>query len=105
MDVIFIAMFAVIGIVFLVFIFLAIWIVKPWLRSFLSGGKIALFQIVGMRLRRSPVDMLIDAYITFVQRGEPIRMNVIESHYIAHQNRIHSTNDLIDSLEKSRKAN
>ncbi len=72
---------------------------KPWLRSFFSGGKISVFQIIGMRLRGSPVNLLVDTYISFVQKGQPRSFPEIESHYIANQHKIHSVGDLIQSLD------
>jgi len=58
-------------------------IVRMWLMCTLSGAKISAPQLVGMKLRRSPVKHLCELYIMATQAGLDIRLSQIESAYKA----------------------
>ena len=74
--------------------------VTPWLRAFFSGGQVSLMSILGMRLRGSPVNMLLDAHLSMIQSGEPSRIRIVESTYIANKTRIHTTDDLVELVRE-----
>lgn len=46
--------------------------VRPWLRAFLSGAPISMFQIVGMRFRGSPINEILEQGIAVRQAGHPV---------------------------------
>lgn len=75
---------------------------RPWLRAFLAGGHVSLFDIVGMRMRNTPVNLVLDTYITFVQRGEKVPLADIERCYLARRGRIMDCHDLIRQVEAER---
>ena len=60
---------------FLNFFFL---LLRPWLRAFFAGTPIAMFRILAMRLRRSPVQKILDVGITASQAGHPIAWEDLE---------------------------
>lgn len=55
----------------------------PWLRARFSGAPVSMMQIMGMRLRGHPSNLLIDAYIALIQAGEKISIDEVESAYMA----------------------
>lgn len=76
-------------------------VISPWIRSFLSGGRISLFQVIGMRLRGSPASLIVDAHVSLLHRGEAIRIQEVESRYLAHRGRIHSSRELVELFAAS----
>lgn len=76
----------------------AFWVVSPWVRSLLSGGEFSMLTVLGMRLRRSPVNLLIDAHLSLLHGGAKLGIADIESKYIAHRALIVTSQDLVDLL-------
>lgn len=54
-----------------------------WLRCLLSGAPVNFPVLVAMKLRNSPVDRIVDAYIVCVTVGMPITIEELEKEYIA----------------------
>lgn len=75
---------------------------RPWLRAFLAGGQVSLFDILNMQMRKTPVNLILDTYITFVQRGEPVPIVDIERCYLARQGQILDCQDLVRLVEAQR---
>ena len=73
---------------------------RPWLRAFLSGAKISLFHVIGMKLRRTDVNLIIDALISYQHRGDEQPVASIESCYLAYRNKIHDLNSFLEIYEK-----
>jgi uncharacterized protein YqfA (UPF0365 family) len=79
---------------------------RPWLRAFLSGAPISVFQLLGMRLRGVPPGLIVDALVTLVHRGhghDPRRCGIAESIYLAQRGLIQSPEQLADLVEKQLK--
>jgi len=76
-------------------------IFRPWLQVMLSGGKASMFQILAMRLRGSNVKLVIEAYIMLVQRGHKVSLSEVESQYLARQNVILESSDLVEIVEQN----
>ena len=80
---------SIIGWIFLaVFIFLLILIialvpVNLWIRCLVSGTHISIFRLIGMRLRKVNVNMVVDAYINGKKAGLDISVNDLETHAMA----------------------
>lgn len=74
-------------------------IVQPWLKATMSGGPVSVAQILGMRLRRSPVPLLLDEYLTCVHQQQDIGLAEIESIYIANRMDIYDQDDLHRHVE------
>ena len=60
----------------------------PWQRAILSGTPVPFVVILGMRLRGSPVDFLLDAQRTLMHANNPADIRLIESCYIANRHRV-----------------
>jgi uncharacterized protein YqfA (UPF0365 family) len=74
---------------------------RPWLRAFLSGAHVSLTQVIGMRLRGTPVDLLIDAYVTLVHSDFPeMTMHEVESQFLANKGRIMTSTDLVEAVRR-----
>src|SRR3982750_2307160 len=54
-----------------------------WLRARIANAPVSLGKMVGMRLRRGPVGMIVDNRITAVKAGIEIPSDPLEAHYLA----------------------
>jgi uncharacterized protein YqfA (UPF0365 family) len=87
-----------------VVIVLAFFILVPlgiWFRAWVSGARVGMGRLVGMRLRKVAVAKLIDAYITGRKAGLDIKVETLETHYMAKGN----VGKVIDALISAHSAN
>src|SRR3989440_11125634 len=70
--------------VFLVAIFLSF--VRLWIQSFLTGARISIWDLVGMKLRNVDYAMIVRQKIALVQAGVKISTQDLEAHYLARGN-------------------
>ncbi len=70
----------VLGLVFLIILFNFFGI---WLRAKIADAPVSFARLVGMRLRRVPVGMIVDSRITAVKAGLPLDTDELEAHYLA----------------------
>ena len=61
-------------------------------------------HIVGMRLRRTPVNMILDVYLALRHAGSDVRLSEVESQYIANKMKIYDVRDLHQAVENYLKA-
>src|SRR5213592_2169216 len=54
-----------------------------WLRARIANAPVSIGKMVGMRLRRVPVGMIVDNRITAVKAGIDIPSDPLEAHYLA----------------------
>ncbi len=54
-----------------------------WLRAKLAGAPVGFGQLIGMRLRRVPVGLVVDSRVTAVKAGLPLNTDLLEAHYLA----------------------
>jgi uncharacterized protein YqfA (UPF0365 family) len=73
---------------------------SPWMRAFMSGAPVTITSLLGMRLRGTPVKLVIDAYIQLRVRGKDVSLADVERQYIAEQHRVRSSGDLVDLVEQ-----
>jgi len=76
----------VVGIILAILAVLVFFIVVPfsiWFRALVSGAPIAMGKLVGMRLRKIKIGMIVEAYITGKKAGLDIKINELETHYMA----------------------
>ena len=76
---------------------------RPWLRVKMAGGDISLPQIIAMRLRNTPIELVVETYLVLLYQGEPVSITEIETCYLAHPG-ISDRNDLVRHLEGERDA-
>src|SRR3954453_2655947 len=75
-----IAVLAVFGFVFAVILFNFFGI---WLRARIANAPVGMGKMVGMRLRRVPVGLIVDNRITAVKAGIEVPSDPLEAHYLA----------------------
>src|SRR5205823_1978207 len=75
-----IAVLAVFGFVFAVILFNFFGV---WLRARIANAPVGMGKMVGMRLRRVPVGMIVDSRITAVKAGIEIPTDPLEAHFLA----------------------
>lgn len=54
-----------------------------WLRARIADAPVGYAKLIGMRLRRVPLGMVVDSRITAVKAGIPIETDPLEAHYLA----------------------
>lgn len=62
---------------------LALWVVRPWLRSVMSGAQLTVFEVIGMKLRRVDVDAVVAALAMARQSGVEIHQVDLQRAYLA----------------------
>ncbi|HYM21280.1 MAG TPA: flotillin-like protein FloA [Candidatus Kapabacteria bacterium] len=90
---------AIILIAFFFFIFL-LWMVPLglWITAVSSGVKVRIFSdLVGMRFRKVPPDVIIRSKITAQKAGIPVEIPKLEAHYLAGGNVVKVVNALISA--------
>jgi uncharacterized membrane protein YgcG len=80
---------------------LALMLIQPWLRGMLSGAPVMALQILGMRLRGTPANLLVDAFVQLRARGRDVEMAEVERQYLAQRQRVREAIHLVDLVEKS----
>ena len=54
-----------------------------WLRAKVADAPVSFASLIGMRLRRVPLGMIVDSRITAVKAGIPLNADELEAHYLA----------------------
>ena len=54
-----------------------------WLRAWIAGAPVHMSKMVGMRLRKVPVGLIVDNRITAVKAGLDVSSDALEAHYLA----------------------
>src|SRR5919109_2408639 len=75
--------FAVAAVVALVICIILFNFFGLWLRARIANAPVSMGKMVGMRLRRVPVGMIVDNRITAVKAGIDIPSDPLEAHYLA----------------------
>jgi uncharacterized protein YqfA (UPF0365 family) len=86
---------------FLVVMGLAYSFLTLWLQSFFSKAEIGLFQLVGMRMRKVPPRVIVEARILSVKAGMDIHPNLLETHFMSGGNVLR----VVQALIAANKAN
>ncbi len=92
-----------IGIAIVVFIqsLTMAYFMRPWTKALLSGLRIPLARLMGMKLRNVSPEIIVDAYIKAHHASIPLTLEQLESHYIAGGN----PNRVVDALIKTHARN
>src|SRR5262249_9540736 len=70
--------------IFLIVIFFSF--IRLWIQSLLTGAKISILDLVGMKLRNVDYGMIVRQKIALVQAGIPISTRDLEAHFLARGN-------------------
>lgn len=82
---------------FAVIAFFALVPISLWFRALVSGAPISMGRLVGMRLRKIRIAMIVEAYITGKKAGLDIDITELETHYMAKGDVIKVINALISA--------
>jgi len=85
-----IAAILVISLVGIFFYFLGVWV-----RALMSGARVSIWSLVGMKLRRIPPALVVDARIRLIKAGLSLETDALEAHYMAGGDIINVVNALI----------
>ncbi len=86
------AVYFVFGIVLLASLVMAFILLNffgTWLRAKLADAPVSFTKLIGMRLRRVPMGLIVDSRITAVKAGITIDTDPLEAHYLAGGNVSH----------------
>jgi uncharacterized protein YqfA (UPF0365 family) len=76
-------LYALIGIVALIFLFIFLRFFGLWFRALLSGAPVNLARLVGMSIRRVRPTAIVDSRIMLVKAGMDIDTDQLETHFLA----------------------
>ena len=74
------------AVIFLVFIILVFNFGALWLRAALSGARVSLVTLVGMKLRQVSPSIIVNVRIMAIKAGIPLDVDKLEAHYLAQGN-------------------
>lgn len=60
-----------------------------WLRAKVADAPVPFSKLIGMRLRRVPIGLIVDSRITAVKAGIPLETDLLEAHYLSGGNVTH----------------
>ncbi len=80
------AIYVIFGIVLVVGLIIVILMANffgVWLRAKIADAPVPFSKLIGMRLRRVPVGLVVDSRITAVKAGIPLETDPLEAHYLS----------------------
>lgn len=72
----------------------------PWTRAKRAGAPVSLGALVGMRVRKVPPDLIVEAYLRLQSSTTPAALDAVVSVYEAHRREITSGDDLVRLLAR-----
>lgn len=78
-----------------VLVIVVAYFIKIWVRAWMSGARVSLFNLLGMKLRGVPPSLVVDARIRGVKAGLVIDTDSLEAHFLAGGNVINVVQALI----------
>ena len=76
---------------------------KLWVRAQTSGVPIHIFNIIGMKLRGNPAQLLIDAYVLLSKEGVAVSLDETEYLFMRNRNRIRLPEELVRLVKEQKK--
>lgn len=78
-------------------VILALVPIKVWFRALISGAHISMSRLIGMKLRKINIGMIVEAYVSAKKAGITIDINELETHYMAGGDVVKVVNALISA--------
>ncbi len=94
-------LFGLLALVAVIFIALFFYFLRVWVRAWLSGARVSLLNLLGMKLRGVPPTLIVDARIRSVKAGLAVESDALEAHYLAGGNVINVVQALIAAEKAS----
>jgi uncharacterized protein YqfA (UPF0365 family) len=69
--------------------------IKVWVRALMSGARVPILSLVGMKLRHVPPLLIVDARIRLIKAGLTLDTDPLEAHFLAGGDVINVVNGLI----------
>ncbi len=82
-------LFGILLVIGLVFVIIIANFFGVWLRAKIADAPVSFTKLIGMRLRRVPVGLIVDSRVTAVKAGIPLDTDPLEAHYLAGGNVSH----------------
>jgi uncharacterized protein YqfA (UPF0365 family) len=87
--------FAIMAIIVMAILAIFLHFIGVWVRALMSGAKVSLWSLVGMKLRHVPPTLIVDARIRLVKSGLMLNTDQLEAHFLAGGDVINVVNALI----------
>lgn len=71
------------AVILLISVLIVVYFFGVWLKARFNDAHVSFFELVGMKLRRVDIGVVVDSRIKAVQAGLDISIAAIESHYLA----------------------
>ena len=68
------------------FVFLYFVPVNLWITAIFSGVRVSLIELIAMRIRKVPPNLIVNALITARKAGLDVELKDLETHYLARGN-------------------
>ena len=78
-----VVLLGIVGILIIAFVAIFLHFLGVWIRALMSGAKVPLGNLIGMRLRRVPPSLIVDARIRLVKAGLSLETDPLEAHFMA----------------------
>jgi len=75
--------FAIVIVIFFVFVSIFAHYFKIWIRALMSGASVSIGSLIGMSLRKVPANGIVNARIQLVKAGLQLDTNALEAHFLA----------------------
>ncbi len=75
--------FAIVIVIFFVFVSIFAHYFKIWIRALMSGASVSIGSLIGMSLRKVPANGIVNARIQLVKAGIQLDTNALEAHFLA----------------------
>ncbi len=73
----------IVGIAILMVVGIFMHFLGVWVRAYMSGARVSLWALVGMKLRRIPPSLVVDARISLMKAGIKLDTDSLEAHFLA----------------------
>lgn len=85
MEVLYINRIVIVAIVFIITVIglFFLQVLFQWIKALHSNVNVSYSRLVSMRLRKVPVQTIIEAYVLGRSEGHPIELDLLEAHYLA----------------------
>ncbi len=84
----------------ILFFFIFMSFLQLWIRCFLTGAKISIWDLVWMKLRNVKYTMIVDQKIALIQAGVKVTTQELEAHYLS-QGRVEKTAAAVIAAHKA----
>src|SRR5579862_9847716 len=92
----------VVGVIVLLIVgFVILSFINIWIQARTAGAPVSFVALLGMRLRRVPIGLVVQSRITAVKAGIPLTTDQLEAHYLAGGD----VNQVVRALIAAEKAN